>query len=428
MARRFQNETGVNLDLRTEYEDAVKKMVLMVGEHGLMAVPDEVRNGRWLERVPVEYQELAKRCVLLQGVGASALDEYDDEELLLGATVPDSDEGWTVFTELVNLHDRYKLVESMLKAAEEIATCDVQREEMAVENVIQVVSERSNAFHKTEHVEFPRDLSQCKTENLSRGTAFDSGTVFDTWMNLAPEELGLLVSAPSVGKSSSLVDIGCGYIQNVDEEGVVIWFSEEMSKKAVMAKCAARLTGEQIFDLKALEESWPWKPSLVIESHTMGTSTVDFLKSRVMKLAGGRRVIAIMVDYLGVMNSTYRERYDKLADIVIGLKGKLAKQFSCPVWSAVQPQRNPSKDNRTPISGQVQDVELPVLDMPDISECWAIPQVADYIISLNQTVGEANMSTPRVRLFKAKARWPSVDAPGVPLLMANFLYDVCQVI
>jgi hypothetical protein len=206
-------------------------------------------------------------------------------------------------------------------------------------------------------------------------------------------------------------------------------FSEEMQRKQIASKVGARITHSEAFTTKSLEKAWKQYPvPLIIESHAAGSSSVDFLRQRCVEVAAGRKIVAVVVDYLALLKSHNKEKYDKLEDVTTGLKHRLAVSVGCPVWSAVQPRRNiGSNDGRQVRAVDAGDqYQLPVYEMGDISECWAIPQIVDYMVSINQNQSEKNSNPIKARLFKGKVRVLPPWAPKRDTLHCEVNYSVCE--
>ena len=279
----------------------------------------------------------------------------------------------------------------------------------------------------------PEDIEQCLT-TTKRLEYPATGTVFDEWMRLGPGELGVILAPPGVGKTTALVNIGGGFLEQ--DGGVLLHFSEELSKAAVTKKYLRRLginyetcAEHSVYDLVTSKMA-ELKGTIIVESHPSGTSTVPYISRRVEALLRENSIMeqprAIIVDYAALMRDKIDgSRYDMLSSIIVKLR-QMAGEFGCPVWTATQPQRSPARDSRSAIS--VNDVRvLPVLGMADVAECWAIPQVTDYLISLNQTDAEREADPSIVRVYPAKIREPNDETCKPRVAKYAIRYSTCQI-
>jgi len=410
-------------NLHEEYRKISQKVIVAILEYADVKWDELVDLSTVPNMVSEDLRQMASQAVISPGVSIHGLD--DDEGLLAGVPVPDEDEVPSLIYKLHSLGERVKVIGNVVNSLDDMQSCDPIREKIGMQDIMSTLSTSTMFNVKTDNITWPDGVTEESLQETDRSGNQITGTVFDMWCVLGSGELGILMAAPNVGKSTALVDLACGYLENA-QEGVVVWFSEEMSKQAVMAKCATRICRSEIYNQQMVKDNWPGNVELVIESHATGTSTVGFLRDRIRRLVGNKKVVAIIIDYLGLLKGHARERFDNLAEVTLGLKGLLASNFECPVWTAVQPQRNASRENRN--AKYIDGFDLPVLTMADISECWAIPQITDYIISMNQTESERNTNPSCLRMYRAKVRWPSKDAPSMSTLMCNIDYATCQVL
>jgi len=376
---------------------------------------------------PSTYSVLRKRLSnMIELIGEEdVLLEMDDIEC------PDDNEAATLILELDMLNGKKDMQETLAKSIADLESGEVAREQEAVDRV-SLLSEQYTRSKKVDDTllerssvdiqnDSPEDIKG-KMDSEDRSHFPRTGTVFDTWMILGPGELGILLAGPAVGKTTGMIDIGSGYVENNHEkDGVVIHFSEEMSMVSVLNKYMARLGCEDLNELKNLG-------GLVIESHASGTSTIPFLKSRIINLLNGRRPLCIIIDYLAILQrNSGTSGYDSLSQSVVEMRG-LAGYFGCPCWTGSQPQRGGFKEVNTNI--QLKNFKPPVLGMSDVAECWAIPHVSDYVVSMNQTDEEKEKEIPEMRIHRAKARIPNeqVGKKKVELTVSvQVNYPTCQI-
>lgn len=390
-------------------------------------IPKELRpiynQAKYL--APSSVEVLKKRLnTMIELVG-----EYELVDGLDKVECPDDNETVTFIQELTVLNGKREMQETLAKSIADLESGEAMREQEAVDRLALIadqykrVGKADESLNTNNHVDIQNDDTeevQRKISTADRSKFPRTGTIMDTWMVLGPGELGVILAGPAVGKTTEMVDLGAGYMENdTNQDGLVIHFSEEMSMPTVLDKYMNRMGITRLEELRK-------KGGLVIESHPSGTSTVPFLKSRIINLLNGRRLIAVVVDYIGIMQGSKQSRYESLSEIVVDLRG-MAGYFGCPVWTGSQPQRAPFKDfNSTPTA--LKNFKPPVLGMADVAECWAIPHVSDYIISLNQTEEEKEKDIPEVRVHGAKVRIPHKGLKAERTIKAQIDYGRCRIL
>ena len=338
-------------------------------------------------------------------------DELKWAKEVMVASVPVEDAIVGVIAELRNLYRRRSMHQKLVSALEDIESGSKSREREALKKVISLTTQTEEVYDDGETIEIPGSLPE-GLEPIDRSKFPITGTVFDAWTILGPGEMGMLLAGPGVGKTTGLVDIGAGYIRN--NPGLVIHFSEEIRGLSIHGKYARRLTGDPDSghgrdDLAKIK--LPGR--LVIESHPTGTSTFDFFRSRINKFMQDTNLpmTAIILDYLALCKGCNESMFESLAELVIRARA-MAIEYMVPLWSACQPQRNPMKEVQGGMPSFATKIKSlgsnsqPVLGMADVSQCWAIPHVVDYLISLNQTRDEKEKTPEEVRIHRAKVREP----------------------
>lgn len=417
------------MNLRQRITDNAIRILRFAAEQPFSMLPDGAfdlltRACAVENRLKTAVDEVVRCC----GTGVLHLQQYVDDEIFEALTaVESSQDALGPVTELSSLLQRFEMVNSLSHCIEGITSGDAMQEVLALETLRSVQSETRNVNVDTSDTgaicpEMSRAMTADMLAEISRDRLIPTGTVFDTWSILGPGELGIVLSQPGVGKTTALVDIGAGYITN--NEGLVMHFSEEMSRASVMAKYVERTFCGDMPHLLG---------SAIIESHPTGTMSVNQLCVRIDHLLStqdayrknGSRLplLAIICDYLALLRSEVdAPRYEQLSRIAVDLRG-MGGRYSCPVWSACQPQRNPAREVSLTLPQHGR--RLPVLGMQDVAECWAIPHVTDYMLSLNQTDQERNENPCKIRIHMAKARFPRKDAVHETTIGARVWYDRC---
>lgn len=254
-----------------------------------------------------------------------------------------------------------------------------------------------------------RDLSP---EEMKYSMDFATGTVFDSWSILGAGELGVILAPPAVGKTTALVHIGAQMAMK--SIGVVHHFSLEMGMLSIVGKYTRSID----YDDQKINVYYAPPASMtvqrirqIVESESATTGDTPAV------------VIVDHISHLGnPTGGNAMSKYDKMSENVLLLKG-LAHDLKCPVWTASQPQRGSTRDMRSVSSSNSGGY---VLGMQDVAECWAIPQVADTLISLNQTDAERECTPPKCRAHAAKIRNPKPDQMRMHTVQTCVDYARCS--
>jgi len=249
-------------------------------------------------------------------------------------------------------------------------------------------------------------------EENAHDDRFRTGTVFDTWSHTGGGELSVLLAPPGVGKTTALVHIG-GALADM-RVGTVHHFSLEMSIASIVRKYTETIDYTDQRINVSYASPGAMTASRILESVQNECS------------ATGERPACVIVDHISHLASepgmAAANKFDRMSESVLKLKA-MAHELDCPVWTAAQPQRGATRDMRSvPASGTGGYV----LGMQDVAECWAIPQVADAIISLNQTEVEREEEPPSVRVHAAKIRNPRPNALRLLTIPATIDYARCR--
>lgn len=289
------------------------------------------------------------------------------------------------------------------KAAASIQDGSLAGDISAVEDTVRALSFLKSSYDAGDAVSpaFRLNPSETSKEDIAevkklanRSSGVKTGQVFDEWSVLLPGEIGIILSMPSVGKTTMLTAIGRGYCENSSKGKAVFHFSEEMGLPSMLVKYTS---------------GWKHKGDLILKANPTGTSTIAFLDRQISQQLKEHEIdspSAIIVDYVSLLkpSRSHNNKYESLAELIVDLRG-LGGKWGCPVWTATQPQRQPGRESRQSIPAK--GMEPRCLGMVDVADCWAFAQVADLIVSLNQTEEERSMDPPMVRVHNAKTRNPN---------------------
>ena len=409
-------------------EDISLRLIMGVAEHGLVEGVDESLP----LLVSDSMRSLAIMATYIPGQGlevlADRIEVSRDLELVEGANCPSIGEMPKVITAFNQLIKRKNTLDALSRSMEDIETGDPNREFMAYERLGSIQPSETQE-NPDSLIILPNDVERIPSIIPDRSGFARTGTIFDRWCLLGPGETGVILGQPNAGKSAGMVDLGAGYAEL--NEGLVFHFSEEMGLGSVVGRYDRRV-GRGARGRAKLKLWESLMGNIVVEAHPAKTATVGMLEERVTTVCGELNMdpIAILVDaaYLLKSSGNYTSSYDSQNEVIIGLRAMAARLFS-PVWTCVQPQRNSARAVREARLAGDFDSALPLLDMHDVAECWAIPQTVDYLVSLNQSTEERNMKPPRVRLNRCKVR--EVDkslGDTEPVLEAQADYDTCTFI
>jgi len=212
-------------------------------------------------------------------------------------------------------------------------------------------------------------------------------------------EVGVIMGAPSSGKSWFLMVMGL----NAAIRGYkVLHFTFEVKKGRLLArydKCSAN------FASALIDTDLPKFKEVIRQQHRLlgikqGTGDVEVLfrpKDTVTppmmesmieeKIADGYKPDLVIVDYAGLMKSSYHESWDALKEIYVGLSRTAAVyDFAC--WTAAQPKQGA--------------IQKETMDIGDVGGAAEISRIVDHLLTLGRTPEEREEHL--ARLFQAKAR------------------------
>lgn len=204
----------------------------------------------------------------------------------------------------------------------------------------------------------------------------------------------VVAGRPGTGKSAFLHNLILRW--SYPNKMPVLLFSLEMSKEQVGLRAMSMVSGLDNFTLKRLKWEGDKRYDSAVGELMKFNQLIDDnsdlhieeLRSRARKAKLESGVVAIMVDYLGLVGGDRREsRNEEVASISRGLKA-MAKELNIPVIAAHQLSRNIEK----------RQSERPRLS--DLRDSGSIEQDADMVIFLYPRQGDEN----GVNIFIAKQR------------------------
>lgn len=238
--------------------------------------------------------------------------------------------------------------------------------------------------------------------------------VLDQCLNggLGRSEMGVVVAAPGLGKTTALVSIGGAAVENGYN---VVHISLENNEKQILRNYDMRLLKKNMdyikdnvdksiaamFNIKKFR-----KGRLKIKKYPAKTITVNTIRSYLdqLKAVEGFMPDVLIIDY-GMLIKSVQNYSDKRNSIESAYEEirALADDYNCAVWTAAQ-------GNRSSLSKKI-------VTMEDLAECFAISNTADVMVCLCQTKKEKVKGD--MRLFLAKVR----DNAGSLVLKGKILYE-----
>jgi replicative DNA helicase len=212
-------------------------------------------------------------------------------------------------------------------------------------------------------------------------------------------EVGVIMGAPSSGKSWFLMVMGL----NAAIRGYkVLHFTFEVKKGRLLArydKCSANFAASLIdTDLPKFREVIKRQHRLLGIRQGSGdvevlfrpkdTVTVPMMESLIEeKIADGYKPDLVLVDYAGLMKSSYHDSWDALKEIYVGLS-RMAVVYDFGCWTAAQPKQGA--------------IQKETMDLGDVGGAAEISRIVDHMLTIGRTPEEREEHM--ARLYQAKAR------------------------
>ena len=217
---------------------------------------------------------------------------------------------------------------------------------------------------------------------------------------LRPGALYIIGARPGVGKTI----VGLQLAWHLSKSGPVSFHSLEMGKTELYNRIIAQECEVYLGNLeKGVPRDHEWekivrtirqtKHELAI--HDKSGQTIQQIRALANSVKNEGNLMAIVVDYLGLIQDTEkgRKRYEMITDISIGLKN-LARDLEVPVIALAQLNRGPEqRKNSEP-------------DMADLRDSGGIEQDADVVILLHreQVEGDRDWEKSQMIMNVAKNR------------------------
>lgn len=230
---------------------------------------------------------------------------------------------------------------------------------------------------------------------------------------LGRTEMGVVVAAPGLGKTTTLVSIGSAAVENGYD---VLHISLENNEKQILRNYDMRLLKKgmdyikdnvdksiaAMFNIKKFR-----KGKLKVKKYPTKTITVNTVRALLdqLKAVEGFVPDVLIIDY-GMLLKPLHNYADKRTGIEDNYEQirALADDYNCAVWTAAQ-------GNRSALSKKI-------VTMADLAECFAIANTADVMVCLCQTKKEKLKGD--IRMFLAKVR----DNADSLVLKGKILYEI----
>lgn len=233
---------------------------------------------------------------------------------------------------------------------------------------------------------------------------------------LGRTEMGVVVAAPGLGKSTTLISIGAAA---VDSGYKVLHISLENNEKQVVRNYDMRLLGHDMEyikgNVKGCIDSMRVRRDnktgrLKVKKYPTKTITVLTLRRLLdqLKVVEDFQPDVLIIDYgtLVKPTSNYADKRNNIESVYEEIRA-LADDYNCAIWTAAQ-------GNRGALSKRV-------VTMADLAECFAIANIADVMVCLCQTKIEKSKGI--MRLFLAKIR----DSADNKVLRGTIDYSIKKV-
>lgn len=230
---------------------------------------------------------------------------------------------------------------------------------------------------------------------------------------LGRTEMGVVVAPPGRGKTTMLISIGAAAVENGYN---VLHISLENNEKQILRNYDMRLLKKDMdyikenvdksiaamFNIKKFR-----KGQLKVKKYPTKTITVNTIRALLdqLKAVEGFVPDMLIVDYGMIMKPlvNYSDKRSGIESIYEDLRA-IADDYNLALWTAAQ-------GNRGALSKKI-------VTMADLSECFAISNVADVMVCLCQTQKEKAKGD--MRLFLAKIR----DNADSLILRGKILYEI----
>jgi replicative DNA helicase len=210
---------------------------------------------------------------------------------------------------------------------------------------------------------------------------------------LADKEIGIVVAPTNHGKSHVLIQFGA---EALLRGKTVFHFTMELPEEYVGLRYDSYLTKIDCSDLSDNKEmvrgeidrlkSEGILGHLIIKEYSAGVPSVGTLRSFIEKMAyKNYKPDVIIVDYAALIRSVERHEHMRIElQLIIRELKAMAKELRCPVWTALQSNKEGSKNG--------------VVDETNLAESYAQAAEADFIIGLFQKAGYGTLHVAKNRM------------------------------
>jgi replicative DNA helicase len=213
---------------------------------------------------------------------------------------------------------------------------------------------------------------------------------------LGAGEIGIVVAPSGVGKSHLLTHFGA---QALLKGKNVYHYTMELNERYVGIRYDSHLTeinSSDCVDAKDLikdffEANKDHIGRLIIKEFPARSITCNTIKAHIEKMSyKGIKPDLIIIDYAGIIRST--ERYDlprlEMQYVIQEIR-KMAKELDCPVWTALQSNKDGAKSD--------------IVDLTNMAESYGQAAEADFVLGLQRL--STQKATGLGTLFVAKNRF-----------------------
>ena len=213
---------------------------------------------------------------------------------------------------------------------------------------------------------------------------------------LGAGEIGIVVAPSGVGKSHALTHFGA---QALLKGKNVYHYTMELNERYVGIRYDSHLTeinSSDCIDAKHLikdyfEANKDQLGRLIIKEYPARSITCNTIKAHIEKMSyKGIKPDLILIDYAGIIRSTEKYELPRLEmQYVIQEIRKMAKELDCPVWTALQSNKDGAKSD--------------IVDLTNMAESYGQAAEADFVLGLQRL--STQKATGLGTLFVAKNRF-----------------------
>jgi len=213
---------------------------------------------------------------------------------------------------------------------------------------------------------------------------------------LGAGEIGIVVAPSGVGKSHLLTHFGA---QALLKGKNVYHYTMELNERYVGIRYDSHLTGINSSDcseakdlIKEYFDSHKDQLGrLIIKEYPARSITCNTIKAHIEKMSyKGVKPDLVLIDYAGIIRSTERYELPRLEmQYVIQEIRKMAKELDCPVWTALQSNKDGAKSD--------------IVDLTNMAESYGQAAEADFVLGLQRL--STQKATGLGTLFVAKNRF-----------------------